>query len=376
VSPGPRPKVLFCIWALEAGGAERFLVELVRRAPRERLDVKVVCLSRKGAWAGEVESAGVEVICLDKKTGLDLTIVRRLRALFRSERPDLVNTHLWTADLWARLGAVLSGVPHIVVTEQNVDVWKTWYHRLIDRLLFRRTDKVICVSDQVLDFYRDVLRVPAAKLEVIPNAIDVEGPPPPPGARPLREEIGAGAGDFVFLCAARLHPQKAHAVLLDAARSVADRGGRRFKIALAGEGSLRAELEARVRVLGLEQVVHFLGFRNDVRALLPQADAFVLPSHYEGLPLAVLEAMAAGVPVVVTRVGGNPGIVEDGRNGLMVPAGDVPALADAMARVAGDARLARALGEEARRRVAERHDIEKVAARTYRLFDDLLSARS
>jgi sugar transferase (PEP-CTERM/EpsH1 system associated) len=376
VSLGPRPKILFCIWALEAGGAERFLVELVRRVPRDRFDAKVVCLARKGAWAGEVESAGIEVICLDKKTGLDLTIVPRLKALFRRERPDLVNTHLWTADLWARLGAVLSGVPHIVVTEQNVDVWKTWYHRLIDRLLFRRTDKVICVSDQVRDFYRDVLRVPAAKLEVIPNAIDLEGPPAPPGARPLREEVGAGADDFVFLCAARLHPQKAHPVLFEAARSVADRGGRRFKIALAGEGSLRADLEARVRALGLETVVHFLGFRSDVRALLPQADAFVLPSLYEGLPLSVLEAMAAGVPVVVTRVGGNPGIVDDGRNGLLVPAGDAPALAEAMGRIVDDAKLARTLGEEGRRRVAERHDIERVAERTYRLFGDLLGARS
>lgn len=376
MSLGPRPKVLFCIWALEAGGAERFLVELVRRAPRERFDVKVVCLSRKGAWAGEVESAGVEVICLDKKTGLDLAIVARLRALFRRERPDLVNTHLWTADLWARLAAVLSGVPRIVVTEQNVDLWKTWYHKLIDRLLFRRTDKVICVSDPVRDFYRDALHVPAAKLEVIPNAIDLAGPPAPAGARPLRDEIGAGAEDFVFLCAARLHPQKAHGVLLDAARAVADRGGRRFKIALAGEGSLRADLEARVRALGLVDVVHFLGFRSDVRALLPQADAFVLPSYYEGLPLSVLEAMAAGVPVVVTNVGGNPGIVEDGRNGLMVPAGDASALAQAMGRVVGDAALARALGEEGRRRVAERHDIERVAARTYRLFDELLDVRS
>jgi glycosyltransferase involved in cell wall biosynthesis len=375
VSPGRRPKVLFCIWALEAGGAERFLVELAKRVPRDRFDAKVVCLARKGPWAREAESAGIEVLSLDKKTGFDLGIVGRLRRLFRAERPDIVNTHLWTADVWARLAAILEKVPRIVVTEQNVDVWKKAHHRLIDRLLFRRTDKVVCVSDQVKAFYRDHLGVPEAKLEVIPNAISVTPPAPPEGSRPLRDEIGASAEDFVLLCAARLHPQKAHVVLFEAARRLLAEGAPPFRVALAGEGSLRPELEQRARALGLGDRVHFLGFRNDVRALLPQADAFVLPSLYEGLPLSALEAMAAGLPVVVTRVGGNPGIVDDGVNGLMVEPGDPKALAAALGRVLRDRALGRALGEEGRRRVAERHDIERVAARTYSLFDELLGHR-
>lgn len=375
MNPARRPKLLFCIWALEAGGAERFLVELARRVPRDRFDAKVICLARRGTWVGEVESAGVEVICLDKKTGFDPLIVPRLMALFRRERPDLVNTHLWTADVWARLAAILVGVPRIVVTEQNVDVWKKRLHRAIDRALFLRTDKVICVSDQVRDFYRDVLGVPERKLVVIPNAISLE-PPPRVAARPLREEIGAGPSEFIFLCAARLHAQKAHSVLLDAARILIDRGVSPFRIVLAGEGALRGMLEARARELGVADRVQFLGFRSDVRALLPQADAFVLPSHYEGLPLSVLEAMAAGVPVVVTRVGGNPGIVENGRNGIMIEPGDAGLLAEAMGRVLSDPALARALGAEGRRRVAEHHDIEKVAARTYALFEECLSRRS
>jgi glycosyltransferase involved in cell wall biosynthesis len=165
-------------------------------------------------------------------------------------------------------------------------------------------------------------------------------------------------------------------VLFQAARLLVDRQAPPFRIALAGEGSLRPELEQRARLLGVSDRVHFLGFRNDVRALLPQADAFVLPSHYEGLPLSVLEAMAGGVPVVVTRVGGNPGIVEDGRNGLMIEAGDATALAGAMERLLRDRALSRALGEEGRRRVAERHDIERVAARTYALFEQLLGVLS
>jgi sugar transferase (PEP-CTERM/EpsH1 system associated) len=372
VSASDRPTVLFCIWALEAGGAERFLVELAKRIPGDRFHVKIVCLSRKGAWAGEVESAGIEVVSLDKRTGIDFGILFRLIGLFRRERPAIVNTHLWTADVWARAAAVLAGVPQIVVTEQNVDLWKTWLHRLIDRILFHWTNRVICVSDEVRDFYRKA-GVPARKLEVIPNAIDLRRESTEGGD--LRDAIGARPGDFVFLCAARLHPQKAHHVLIDAAGRLIQSGLAAFRIALAGEGTLRTALEEQVRVAGLGEHVRFLGFRNDVRRLLPQADAFVLPSLYEGLPLAVLEAMAASLPVVATAVGGNAAVVEDGRSGLIVAPGDAAALAAAMSRLVEDRDAARAMGKAGRHRVEAQYDIESAAARTSALFEECLASR-
>lgn len=367
MNPHGKPKILFFIWALEVGGAERFLVKLVPRIPRDRFEVGVICLTRKGVWAGELEERGIPVRSLDKRVGLDLGILFRLVALLRRERPELVNTHLWTADVWARLAAILAGVPRIVVTEQNVDVWKRWYHRWIDRLLFLGTDRVVCVSEQVKTFYRR-LGVPESKLRVIPNAIDLapfDTPRPPP----------QDAAPFVFTCAARLHPQKAHGVLLDAVGLLVGGGERNFKVLLAGEGPLGPDLQARVRTAGLEPWVEFLGVRQDVPGLFRESDAFVLPSLYEGLPLAVLEAMAARLPVVATRVGGIPDLIQDGTHGLLVPPGDACALADAMGRLLRDRAAARAMGGAGRARVAREYDIDAVAARTAALFEECLEGQ-
>lgn len=368
----PRRKLLFFIWALEVGGAERLLAKLVQRMPRERFDMKIVCLARRGAWAAEVEAHGIPVHCLDKRTGLDPTILFRLLALLRREKPDLVNTHLWTADVWARLAAILMRVP-VIVTEQNVDVWKKWYHRLIDRLLFRRTDAVICVSGKVAEFYR-ARGVPKDKLHVIPNAVDLSmfdadrrpGSPPEQMVEP---------GVFSFICAARLHPQKAHGVLLRAVRLLMSAGSRPFMVLLAGEGPLRPDLERQVAAEGLSGHVHFLGLRQDLPSLLQQCDAFVLPSLYEGLPLAILEAMAAGLPIVATDVGGNADLVEHGRNGFLVPPNDPQALARAMAALIDDGGLARAMGAEGRQRVARDYSIDVIAERTARLFEERLAER-
>jgi glycosyltransferase involved in cell wall biosynthesis len=365
---GPQ-KVLFCVWALEGGGAERFLVELARRVPRERFEVKVVCLTRKGSFAPDLESAGVSVISLEKRIGLDPLILPRLIGLFRSERPAIVNTHLWTADLWARLAAVIARVPRIVVTEQNVDLWKGSVHRAIDRVLFLATDLVICVSDEVRAFYRE-LGVPESRMRVLPNAIDLA---PFAAAGPREPRPGEPDG-FVFLCVGRLHPQKGHAVLLDAVRLLCDSGERRFRLLLAGEGPLRQDLAARAEALGVAEHVHFLGFRSDVPDLLQKCDVMILPSLYEGLPLAVLEAMAAARPVIATQVGGNAGVLEHGVHGLLVPPQDASALAAAMGRLLGDPSGARGMGERGRSRVAERYDIDRVAAETYALFEECIGS--
>jgi glycosyltransferase involved in cell wall biosynthesis len=363
-----KPKILFLIGSMGVGGAERFLKELVIRVPRGEFDVTLVCLWERGLWGRELEERAFRVLCLEKKLGLDFRLLPRLVGLMSRERPDIVNTHLWTADLWGRLAALLARVPWVVVTEQNVDVWKRWYHRLLDRLLFLGTDLVICVSEEVRAYYERELGVPARKIRVIPNAIDL-GPfaAPPPEGR-LREEVGAEPGEFLFVCAARLHPQKGHPVLFEAVARLVEEGRRGFKVLLAGDGSLRGDLEAKVASLGLASRVRFLGLRHDMPSVLLQADAFVLPSLYEGLPLAVLEAMAARLPVVATRVGGNSEAVEDGKTGLLVPPADAPALAEAMARLLGDRAAARAMGEAGRLRVEARYDIERITGLTLALF--------
>ncbi len=361
-------KIIFITWALEVGGAERLLVKLVQNIPTDKYKVKVICITRRGIWAKEVEEFGIEVVSMNKKVGLDLGVFFRLCTYLKKEQPDLVNTSIWTADLWGRLAAICAGVKHIIVTEQNVDLWKRWYHRAIDRLLFHWTEFVICVSDDVRSFYHDRLGVPDEKLRMIPNAIDLELFTKDNWKRTLRTSLQIEESEFLFICPARLHPQKAHQVMIQAAHNLIQKGTCDFKILLVGEGVRRQELEKIVRGLRLENIVLFLGLRQDVPDLLLQSDAFLLSSEYEGLSLSVLEGMAARLPIVATRVGGNAQLVQDGRNGYLVPPHDPTALSIAMEKVMADRTDSRKMGAESFRIVNQSYGIKQITAQTLELF--------
>ena len=166
-------KVLFVIWSLERGGAERFLVALLKNIDLKEIKPTVCCLNWKGDFAKEVEQRGIRVIALHKKPGLDLWMLIRLYLLMRRERFDIVNTHLWAADSLGRIAAVLAQVPHIVCTLQNVDLWKGQAHWFLDRLLVSRTRMFIAVSKAVADYYAQKIRIPKGKLTIIPNAIEI-----------------------------------------------------------------------------------------------------------------------------------------------------------------------------------------------------------
>jgi len=359
------------IWALEVGGAERLLVKLAQHIPNDAYDVTVVCISREGVWANELKQSGINVVCTDKRTGFDPAILFRLIRIIKAEKPDIVNTYLWTADLWGRLAALCAGVQNIVVTEQNVDLWKRWFHILIDKMLFRFTRYAICVSDEVVNFYRDKLGLKETQLIMIPNAIDVSlfnGHEP---QEELRSHLGIGGDEFIFTCSARLHVQKAHEVLIGAVKILNERQAGNFRVLLVGDGPRRDELRGLVKSEGLGERILFLGLRQDIPDILLQSDAFVLSSDYEGLSLAILEAMAARLPVIATTVGGNPQVVENGTNGFLVPPRNSLLLADAMERLIDDPGLAARLGASGRSKVEGTYDIQSVTRQTLALFDSL-----
>lgn len=367
-----RKKVLFVVWSLSTGGAEKFLASLVQHIPKNRYEAKVVCLKEKGLWAEEVEAAGIEVHCVDKRRRVDIPFLARLVRLLREERPDVVNTYLWTADFWGRIAALLAGVRHIIVTEQNVDLWKSRFRKLIDRALFAWTDYAICVSEEVKRFYRDELRLPENRLRVIPNAVDPAVFEKPLTETNLRGELALDAADFLFVCVARLHRQKAHEVLIGAVAMLRDQGVENFRVLIVGEGDREEPLKSLVSSEKLGGHILFLGRREDVPSILRQSDAFVLSSDYEGTPVAVLEAMAAALPVVVTRVGGNSEVVAEGRSGFVVRPGDPAAFAGAMKNLLQDRERAVRMGSEGRDVVNKRYRIEMAAAETADLFDESL----
>ncbi len=369
-----RKKLCFAIWGLGVGGAERFFIALAKAVPRDRYDVSILCLKEKGLYSRELEEAGIPVHCIEKARAVDFAAFFRLLRFLRRERPDLLNTFLWTADFWGRIAGILTGVPAMVVTEQNVDLWKSPCRRFIDRLLFFFTAQSICVGEEVRKFYVQEVGYPPEKVVVIPNAVDLKDfSRAAAGGGRIREECDIGESDFVFVCAARLHPQKAHAVMLEAMSLLRLRAPSPCRLLLVGDGSERQPLEALTDRLGLRREVIFLGARTDVPAILRDADAFVLSSDYEGLSLAILEAMASALSVVAVAAGANSTVIEDGRTGFIVPPRDPRLLAESMGRLVENRVVAKAMGREGRAVVQARYGIESAARATLELFDRLLA---
>jgi glycosyltransferase involved in cell wall biosynthesis len=366
-------RVAQVIWSLGLGGAEQVVIRLAASLDRRRFDPFVCCLDQPGLFAPRAEAAGVEVVALGKRGPLDVRAAWRLARLLRSRRVDVVHTHLWGASLWGRIAAVGARVPVIVTTEHNVDSWKKTHHFALDRALAPATTHLVAVSQQVREFY-EARGVGRGRWRVVYNGVDTS-------AAPHRErgaafqELGLGKADPVVGLVGRLVPAKAPEVFLRALALAAARvPGLRGLV--VGDGPLRSKVEAEARRLGLGARVVFAGLRQDVPELLPGLDALVFSSLREGLSMAMLEAMAAGVPVVATDVGGTPELIAHGVTGLLVPPGRPESLADALVGLLEDAAGGERIRREARRCVEERFSLEKMTAAHEALYGDTpLNAR-
>lgn len=351
-------RIAFVIWSLEPGGAEKVVIRLAAALDRSRFEPIVCCLNERGRFAPQVERAGVEVIAFGKRGALDLRMVRALAATLRERRIDVVHTHLWGANLWGRLAARLAGVPRVVVTEHSVDTWKSGLHIAIDRLLSPLASDLVAVSGQVREFYES-RSVGRGRWQVIYNGVESQALPRARGA--AYAELGIAADEPVVGLLGRLNPEKAPNLFLDAFERAAKRVPR-LRALVIGDGPLRAEAEAHAKRLGIAERVVFCGVRQDVPELLAGMDVLASSSTREGFSIAILEAMTAGVPVVATRVGGNPELVEAGVSGELVESGDAAALAERIAAFLQDPARAAAIRRAARERVAREFSLEKMVA--------------
>ena len=342
-----RTNVLYVIWSLQTGGAERVVADLARSLDRNRFRPMVCCLNFKGRLAEELEQEGIPVFALDKKPKADLGALFRLVSLMRRERVQVVHTHLWTSSLWGRLAALLAGVPVRVVTEHNIDTWRGRGHLLADRLLARFTHHFIFVSQEVASFYRERLPLADDRCLVVHNGIDRAPFEQAIDRGAVRERMGLPRDAVVAGVVGRLDERKGHRYFLEAMKLLA--GEPRLHGLVVGEGREKGALLAQCRNLGLEERVHIIGYWASLAEALAAIDVFVLPSLMEGHPLAILEAMAAGKPVVATRVGGNHEAVDEGRTGLLVAPRDPGALAGAVGALARDPKTADRMGQEGRR---------------------------
>ena len=325
-----RIKVLYLAQHLTMGGAEELLRGVAIGLPRERFEVVVGCLTREGLVARELREAGVRVVPLPGEPGpRDPAAFVRLLKFIRQERPDVAHTFLLNAGLYGRLAAWLARVPAIYHAEQNLYIRKSARHLALERFLAGRTARIVACCQAVAELYQRQVGLYPARLEVIYNAVDFAAVEPRADRQAARAALGYGPDDVILGAVGRLGEQKAHDVLLAALAQLAVREPR-LRCFVAGQGPLQAALEQQAARLGLADRVRFLGVRRERDLLYGAMDIFVLPSRWEGLSLALVEATGVGLPVVTTDVGGNAEVVGDQPGTWLVAADDSAALAGAL----------------------------------------------
>ena len=343
---------------------------LVRHLP-SRFEPMVCCIHEAGPIGEEIRRTGTPVAVLGLTPGLRrLGDINGIRSYLRETRPDIVHTFLMTASLYGRLAAVLARVPIVIGTEVNIYAQKRRLHALAERLLMAGTDRIVASADSVREFYVRQVHADPAKVDVIYNAVDFSQAHPTMSQREMRASLGLAPDARVAGVIARLTEQKGHRYLFEALASspaLAD-----VQLLVVGGGEEREALERVAAAKQLSTRVHFLGARRDLGNLLVAMDVFVLPSLWEGLPLAMVLAMGAGVPVVATCVAGIPEVVDDGQTGLLVPPRDASALGAALTRLFEDPRLCRRIGAEARASVLPRFGIDRYVESMTSLYDTLL----
>ncbi len=350
---------------LRIGGAERLFVDLVNSLPAERVIVVMIDPEATEPNFEDSLARHVEVIRLPVRKRTSLLAVPRLSALFRKRKVDVVHTHMFWPNLYGSVAAALAGVPVLVTSEHGMNKWKRRWHKwaeaeIISRVAYRR----LCVSRDILERRRDEDGVPDRILCLAPN-----------GTRVPAEAVAVANGPVIIGSVGRLVREKDFPTLIRAVGKL-HRQGIRCRLELVGEGPSRGDIEATVRDEGIDELVTLAGSQKDVGAWLKRWSVFASSSVQEGQPVALLEAMAHGLPCVATDVGGVSQTLDNGSEGIIVPPDDADALAGALARLIADSELRSAFGSKARERVKREFSIDSLAAKCMDIYCEGMEAGS
>ena len=364
-------RVLFLIPTLDRSGAEKQLALLASGLPRDEFEVEVIALTRSGPYAEELARHGVTVTVISKRWKFDPFAYWRLQRLLAERRPDILHTWLFAANAYGRLVVGKATSPQVIVSERCVDCWKQSWQLWLDRKLIARTTHMIGNSQAVAKFYAD-LGVPLARLSVIRNGIEPL-PTPTRTRAAVLEELGIPANAKVVLSVGRLASQKRVADLLWGFHLLRNLNDDDVHFIIVGDGPERASLERFAEKLSVREFVRFTGHRADVRDMLAAADLFWLASEFEGQSNSLMEAMSAGLPVVVSDIEPNRELVEHEVTGLIVPTSDRPAYARAAQRLLTDGELSARLGSAAEQRMRQDFSVERMIAEHAALYRSVVS---
>lgn len=371
-----RIRIAFLIDTIDEkmGGTETQLAMLLDRIDRDRFE-PYLCFLRDSAWFRTRR-------CLWRQYNVDIASfyhpvsfarILRFAGFLRRECVDILQIHFRDSNIAGTIAAKVARVPIVLATRRNAGYWHNPLELGLLRLLNPGASAFVVNSQAVKQHVRDVEGIPEEKIELIYNgvALDAFRADEASVREEVRTEIGIPANSPVVILVANLRPVKAIDVFLQSIRIVAA-DHPEAHVLIVGDGPERERLQGMARSLGLSKRVHFLGSRTDVPRLLKASDVGVLSSNSEGLSNAIIEYMAAGLPVVCTAVGGNPELVTDDVNGYTVPAGDSQAMATAMTRLLADPVRARGLGLRGRAMADEMFDVSKCVARTQSLYERLM----
>lgn len=369
-------KILFFITELSTGGAQTVLSHLLSHLDRRRFEPVVVCLyNDDGAPARQIKQQGILVIGLGMTRKWRIDAVWRLYKVLRRHRPTILHTWMFHANVLGRIIGKLAAVPIIITSRHSIRIGGQWRERLKGWTV-GLDDKIIAVCDMARQLEIENARTPADKVIVIHNSIDwrkFANVEPHIGAA-VRQTLHIPAAAPLIGAVGRLTPAKGFDILLqsfsEVHRQIPD-----ARLLLVGDGTLRSRLEKLTRQLNLAENVIFTGARNDVPHILKTLDIFILSSLWEGLPNTILEAMAAGVPVIATTVGGVPEVITHQENGWLIPPNNTAALTNAIIYLLRHPAERYRLSTNGQMRVKTAFDAERAAQQTFRLYQTLIDRK-
>lgn len=365
-------KIIHIVNSLGAGGAENLVIELSRSMRARGHQVLIISLADKIQYTEKLAAYGLDYATCGftgtiYRPAEVLRCVREVRKHIRAFAPDIVHSHIFLSDLIGR-ALTPANARHVTTLHRDEPWWRQPrpLSRLKTRLeglsARRGSAHFIAVSEHARNEAIRYLGLDADRVDVVMNGVDIAA------FQPRTATVARQRPVIVHV--ARFYPEKAHAVIIEAAALLAQRDVD-FELRLIGDGPLRESIEQQVQALGLRDRIHFLGIRQNISELLRDADLFILPSLREGLPISLLEAMATGLPCIVSKVGEMPGVIRDGSNGLLIEPGASAPLADAIARLCADREQAAALAGEARRTVEQNFSIDNTTTEYLRAYSRL-----
>ncbi len=359
-------KLLHVLFSIDTGGLEKMVLELCRRIDNNCIEQSVCCLTDEGDLTPEFASADIKLHYMHKKEGLSFLLSLRIAQLCRREKIDIVHTHDGTANLYGALGARLAGVKKVFNTEHGRIYYDTQRKKTFNRFLAMCNTLMVCVSQSVKSELLN-MGIPDQKLAVISNGIDIEKYKSAVDRRQKRASLDLNLNDFVVCSVGRLSEEKNPFLLLEAAKKVINQVPK-IKIIIVGDGPLRLTLEKRIKEEGLQNVVFFLGTRNDIAEILSISDCFVSTSNFESFGLAILEAMMCEVPVIATNVGGVGELVQDQVTGGLIDKGNSQALAENIVRVYKDPLIFKKITIQAKEFAIKNFDITAMCTNYHNLY--------